>query len=143
MHASRGHRRAHAAAPPVTAFAMTDPEPLIARIRPILSRRKGVSEKRMFGGHCFMINGNMCVGTWKGSLIVRLDRMHHDATMAQPHAKPFDVTGRVMKGWALIEQSGIETNDDLSAWVRRAAGFAATLPPKPGAHSKDGPKSAP
>ena len=53
---------------------MTEDEILIERIRPILRRRKGFSEKRMFGGVCFMINGNMCAGTWKGALIVRLAR---------------------------------------------------------------------
>ena len=52
---------------------MTNDIVLAGRIRPILSRRKGFSEKKMFGGVCFMINGNMCVGTWKRSLIVRLD----------------------------------------------------------------------
>ena len=56
---------------------MTNDEKLITRIRPILARRKGFSEKTMFGGVCFMINGNMCVGTWKGSLVVRLDKAKH------------------------------------------------------------------
>ena len=80
---------------------MTEDEVLIERIRPILRRRKGFSEKRMFGGVCFMINGNMCAGTWKGALIVRLARENHEATLAEPHTKPADMAGRVMKGWAL------------------------------------------
>ena len=58
---------------------MTNDEVLIKRLRPILSRREEFSEEEMFGGICFMINGNMCVGTWKGSLIVRLDREHHES----------------------------------------------------------------
>ena len=109
---------------------MTEDEKLIARIRPILRRRKGFSEKRMFGGVCFMINGNMCAGTWKGSLIVRLARENHEATLKEPHTKPADMAGRVMKGWALVEPAGISTEDDLKAWVRRAAKFAGSLPPK-------------
>ena len=108
----------------------TDDEALIERIRPILKRQKGASEKRMFGGICFMINGNMCVGSWKGSLIVRLDREKHEETQLEPHAKPMDITGKVMKGWARIEPAGIESDDDLKAWVRRAAKFAASLPVK-------------
>ena len=52
----------------------SDDDALIERIRPNFRRRMGASEKRMFGGICFMINGNMCVGSWKGCLIVRLDR---------------------------------------------------------------------
>ncbi len=109
---------------------MTNKDVLVERIRPILSRRKGFSEKKMFGGVCFMINGNMCVGTWKGSLIVRLDKERHDETLAQSHTKPANITGRIMKGWALVEPAGIESDHDLKTWVRRAAKFAESLPVK-------------
>ena len=109
---------------------MTEDEILIERIRPILRRRKGFSEKRMFGGVCFMINGNMCAGTWKGELIVRLGKENHEATLAEPHTKPADMAGRVMKGWALVEPAGIEIDEGLKTWVRRAAKFAGSLPPK-------------
>jgi len=77
-----------------------------------------------------MINGNMCVGPWKGSLVVRLDKNNHDETQSEPHVKPMDITGKAMKGWALIEPAGIESDDDLKAWVRRAAKFASSLPAK-------------
>lgn len=109
---------------------MAKDAPLIERIRRILSSRGRVSERKMFGGACFMINGNMCVGTWKGSLIVRLDRKNHDETLAEPHTKPADMNGRVMRGWALVEPAGIESENDLTAWVDRAASFAESLPPK-------------
>lgn len=109
---------------------MANEDVLVDRIRSILSRRKGFSEKKMFGGVCFMLNGNMCVGTWKRSLIVRLDKKHHDETLAKPHTKPANITGRVMKGWALVEPSGIESDNDLKTWVRRAATFAESLPVK-------------
>ena len=104
--------------------------PLSSRIRQILSKRGSVSERKMFGGACFMINGNMCVGTWKGSLIVRLDRKNHDKTLAEPHTKPADMNGRTMKGWALVEPAGIESENALTGWVDRAATFAESLPPK-------------
>ena len=84
----------------------------------------------MFGGVCFMINGNMCVGTWKDSLIVRLEREKHDETLAEPHTKPADIAGRTMKGWALVEPPGIASEQDLKDWVDRAAAYAASLPPK-------------
>ena len=109
---------------------MTNDVALSERIRPILTRRRGVSDKKMFGGTCFMVNGNMCVGTWKGSLIVRLDKKHHDETLAEPHTKPADMNGRVMKGWALVEPAGIESEKDLTVWVNRAATFAESLPTK-------------
>ena len=105
-------------------------EDLSERIRPILSRRSGVSERKMFGGTCFMLNGNMCVGTWKDSLIVRLDKNSHSETLAEPHTKPADMNGRVMKGWALVEPSGIASDESLMLWVDRAAKYAESLPAK-------------
>ena len=103
---------------------------LAGRIRPLLSKHDGYSERNMFGGVCFMINGNMCVGTWKGSLIVRLEREKHDETLAEPHTKPADIAGRTMTGWALVEPPGIASEQDLKDWVDRAAAYAASLPAK-------------
>ena len=109
---------------------MQNEDPLNGRIRQILSSRRRISERKMFGGVCFMINGNMCVGTWKGSLIVRLDKKNHDKTLAEPHTRPADMNGRTMKGWALVEPAGIASEDDLATWVARAADYAASLPAK-------------
>lgn len=105
-------------------------ELLVARIRKVLKRRKGFSEKKMFGGVCFMINGNMCAGPWKGSLIVRLDKNDHDATQAEQFVRPMDITGKVMRGWARVEPQGIASDERLKVWLRRAARHAASLPPK-------------
>ena len=109
---------------------MTDDEVLIERIRPLLDGRAGFSEKKMFGGVCFLIDGNMCLGTWKGSLIVRLGKDRHEETLARPHTQPANITGRVMTGWALVEPEGIQSGRDLESWVGEAAAFAASLPPK-------------
>lgn len=103
---------------------------LVDRIRPFINRRKGYSEKKMFGGVCFMINGNMCVGPWKGSLIVRLDKSEHEQTQSKRYVRPMDITGRVMKGWARVEPEGIETDEQLKAWVVRGIKFAQSLPAK-------------
>ena len=103
---------------------------LIERIRPILAGRKGLSERKMFGGACFMLDGNMCVGTWRGFLIVRLDSKDRAETLAEPHARPADMNGRAMRGWALVDPPGIESEQDLRAWVERSAEFAASLPAK-------------
>ncbi len=109
---------------------MTDNELLIERIRRILSQRENYSERKMFGSVCFMINGNMCAGTWNGSLIVRLDKKDHDATLAEPYTAPADMNGRILKGWALIEPAGISTDEQLAEWLDRAVGFASFLSPK-------------
>ena len=105
-------------------------EVLIARIRPLIKRRRGFREQKMFGGVCFMLNGNMCFGTWKGSLCVRLDKQDHDQTQAEPNVRPMDITGRVMRGWALVEPDGIAADADLKSWIDRAAAFAGKLPAK-------------
>jgi hypothetical protein len=84
----------------------------------------------MFGGVCFLINGNMCAGSWKGSLIVRLPREEHEQTQSEPYVLPMDITGKVMRGWAIVEPDGIGRDDDLKAWLDRAVSFAGSLPAK-------------
>ncbi|TWT77425.1 hypothetical protein Pla123a_20860 [Posidoniimonas polymericola] len=107
-----------------------DDEVLVGRLRQQLKGRRGVSEQRMFGGLCFMVNGNMCVGPWQGSLVVRLDKADHEATQAEPHAGPMNITGKTMRGWALVAPAGIAEDADLARWVGRAVEFVRTLPAK-------------
>lgn len=104
---------------------------LMERIRFILSQRKGFfSERKMFGSVCFMLNGNICVGTWKGSLLVRVGKEKYDEILTEPHTKPADMGDRIMKGWALVEPEGIEYEDDLKAWINKAVKFTSSLPSK-------------
>ncbi len=112
-------------------------EALVDRIRPFMKRRKGYSEQKMFGGLCFMINGNMCVGPWKGSLIVRLAKEDHEATQSRPHVKPMDITGRIMKGWARVEPAGIESDEELKAWIDSSVKFVQALPGREKTSSRD------
>jgi TfoX/Sxy family transcriptional regulator of competence genes len=87
-------------------------------------------EKKMFGGVGFLLNGNMACGVNKDNLIVRVDPVKHSAFLKKPHAKPFDLTGRPMKGWLMVEADGVKTDRQLSAWVKEGVEFALTLPPK-------------
>ena len=103
---------------------------LAARIRRTLRRRKGVMEKKMFGGIGFLLNGNMCVGVWKDSLVVRFDKESHDDVLSQEHVDVFDITGRVMKGWALVGAAAIESNEALKQWIDRSVKFVRSLPAK-------------
>src|SRR6266853_3147243 len=105
-------------------------EKLAERVRHLVARRKGVEEKKMFGGVGFLLNGNMLVGVWKESLIVRLGPDEGDEALKEPHVKEFDITGRPMKGWVLIEPEGVGDDDQLSAWIQRAVKFVGTLPRK-------------
>ena len=105
-------------------------ERLAERIRRGLSRKKGIEEKKMFGGIGFLLNGNMLVGVWKDSLIVRLGDEQGEDALLEPHVKPFDITGKAMKGWAVVEPEGIEDDDQLKDWIQRAVRFVGKLPAK-------------
>ena len=105
-------------------------EDLAARIRERLERRKGLVEKRMFGGVGFLLNGNLLVGVWKDSLVARLGPGEGEAALLEPHVRPFDVTGRPMTGWVLVGPEGVEEDDQLAGWIDRASAFVGTLPAK-------------
>lgn len=87
-------------------------------------------EKKMFGGIGFLIGGNMSCGVYKDDLIVRVEPEKHDALLKKPHAKPFDITGRPMKGWLLVEPDGVRMNKQLAAWIKESVEFTSSLPPK-------------
>ena len=105
-------------------------ESLAARIRDALAGKKGVEEKKMFGGVGFLLNGNMLVGVWKDSLIVRLGPDEGDEALKEPHVREFDITGRAMKGWVLVEPDGVEADEQLADWIGRATKFVGKLPAK-------------
>jgi hypothetical protein len=105
-------------------------EVLAERIRQRLARRKNVEEKKMFGGVSFLLNGNLLIGVWKDSLCVRLGPEQAEKVLTKPHVKEFDITGRPMKGWVLVEPEGVTDDDQLSAWIQRAVKFVGRLPAK-------------
>ena len=105
-------------------------ESLAERIRSALAGNRGVSEKKMFGGIGFLLNGNLLVGVWKSSLIARLGPQAAETALAEDCVRPFDITGKPMKRWVLIEPEGIETDEQLKGWIERAINFVASLPRK-------------
>ena len=84
----------------------------------------------MFGGVGFLLHGNMFVGVWKDSLIVRLGPEEGEEALKEPHVSEFNITGRAMKGWVLVAPEGVEGDDQLSGWVQRAVKFVGKLPAK-------------
>ena len=105
-------------------------EALAGRLRDALAQKQGVPEKKMFGGIGFLLNGNLLVGVWKDSLIVRLGPDDGDLALKEPHVKEFDITGKPMKGWVLVQPDGVEADDQLRRWIQRAVKFVGTLPAK-------------
>jgi hypothetical protein len=105
-------------------------EALAERIRQRLARRKNTVEKKMFGGVGFLLYGNLLVGVWKDSLIVPLGPDEGDEALKEPHVTEFDITGRPMKGWVLVEPEGVKDDDHLKGWIQRAMKFVSKLPGK-------------
>ena len=102
-------------------------ESLAARVRPLLRRRSGFAEKRMFGGIGFLLHGNMCVGVWKDSLILRIGPDAYNQSLSQPFVREFDITGRPMTGWVLLDPGGMRDDAALAAWVEQAVEFVRGL----------------
>jgi len=105
-------------------------ESLAERIRHVLKQRSDIQEKKMFGSVCFLMNGNLLVGVWQHSLIARLGAEQAAASLTPPFVKEFDVTGKQMKGWVIVEPEGIDYDWDLQNWIVMAETFVATLPKK-------------
>ena len=103
-------------------------ERLAERLRKILKRRRDVAEINMVGGHCFTLRGNMCCGTLKDDLVVRVGPERYEQALAEPHARPMDVTGRPIKGFVFVGPDGYRTPASLTKWVRWGVDFAGALP---------------
>ncbi len=84
----------------------------------------------MFGGQCWMLNGNMCVGVYKEFLITRIGIDAYETIKDDDDVHPMDITGRPMKGWAKIGQTAIESDEDLRKHCDMAIYFVAQLPIK-------------
>jgi TfoX/Sxy family transcriptional regulator of competence genes len=104
-------------------------ETLAERVRERLRGAVGINEKKMFGGLAFLTNGNMTVGVHGDDLIVRIDPGDMDLVLAEAGVRPFDMTGRPMRGWILVAGEALD-DGVLDGWIQRARTFVATLPPK-------------
>ena len=105
-------------------------ETLAQRVRDILGPDDHISERKMFGGLAFMLNGNMCCCVDEENLVVRTGPEQYEAALERPHTRVFDFTGRPMRNFVYLETKGLETEAALRDWVNLAVEFAGSLPPK-------------
>ena len=105
-------------------------ETIDARIKAIISNWKHTNSKKMFGGVCHLLNGNMFCGVYKDFLILRLGEEKAVNALGMPFVQAFDITGRPMKGWVMVEAQGFVTNRTLKNWLNAAREFVNTLPGK-------------
>jgi hypothetical protein len=104
---------------------------LAERIRAEIGDDPNISEKRMFGGFAFMLNGNMLVGPLKGGgLLVRVGKEGYAAALKRKGAGPMKFTGREMAGFVEVSEEGIATTKALREWIAIATKFVSTLDPK-------------
>jgi TfoX/Sxy family transcriptional regulator of competence genes len=106
-------------------------EELANRVRQHVEAEQGLTEKRMFGGLAFLINGNMAVSaSSRGGLLLRVDPADTDRLLGEPHASPFVMRGRDMNGWLHVDANALETADELAQWIAIGISYARSLPPK-------------
>lgn len=105
-------------------------EKLAARITTALRGAGALTEKKMFGGLCYLVDGNMVCGLLEGKLIVRVGAENRDEALNQPHASVMDFSGRSMKGFVYVAEEGLKTSAGLERWLDRGLAYAKSLPPK-------------
>ena len=107
---------------------------LTEQLEDIVDRYYGHYERlentRMFGGFGYLLNGNMCFGMHKDILIVRIGVDQYEAIKDDPAVGPMDLTGRIMKGWAMIQPDGLAEPEEMKRFCDMAISFVLTLPPK-------------
>jgi TfoX/Sxy family transcriptional regulator of competence genes len=102
-----------------------------AIIQSLYTGEPGLISKRMFGGVCYLHDGNMAFGIYEDNLIVRLgspEQAQQEINLGR--ALPFDITGKAMKGWVMIPKTRLAAAGDYRKWLDRGLAFAKTLPPK-------------
>ncbi|KRE55723.1 TfoX/Sxy family protein [Phycicoccus sp. Soil748] len=106
-------------------------EGVAQRIRELVQGELDVTEKRMFGGLAFLVNGNMSVAaSGSGGLLVRLDPEDADPLLDGSVVTPMEMRGSPMRGWLRVTEAGYATDDQLRGWVERSVDFARSLPHK-------------
>lgn len=104
-------------------------EGVAERIRQALSGKENLTEKKMFGGLAFLLNGNMLVGVMANRLLVRTGPKEHGNALKRPHAGPMTFTGKPMRGFVVVEPAGFANGHDLRSWISLALGYVRELPP--------------
>lgn len=103
---------------------------LVERLRKALGTRDKVTEKKMFGGVAFLLDGKMFVGVNDADLMVRVGPDNYERALARPHVRPMDFTGRPLTGYVYVAEAGYR-GADLARWANQAADFVETVPAKP------------
>ncbi len=102
-------------------------ELLASKIRALVARHKGWTEKKMFGGVAFMLDGKMCCGVHKNNLIVRVGPERNEKALAMPYSRPMDFTGKPMKGFVYVNSRGWSKDTTLKEWVDMGKEYVSSI----------------
>ncbi len=102
-------------------------EALANRVRIILPKKLKITEKKMFGGLCFLLNVKMCCGIEKSNLVVRVGPQKYEAALKSKKVRPMDFTGKPLKGFVYIDPKELRRKDQLRKWVHLGVTFARSL----------------
>ncbi len=102
-------------------------ENLASRVRLALADEEGISEKKMFGGLAFLLNGKMCCGITKDDLMVRVGPAGYKDALQKPHVRPMDFTGKPMKGFVYVRPAGCKSDKGLAQWVQVGLDYVRSL----------------
>lgn len=105
-------------------------EGLAARIGELLAGRKGVTEKKMFGGLCYLLDGKMFVGIVQQTLMARIGPDGYEAALRRKHVREMDFTGKPMKGYVFVDPDGLDSDAELRDWIEQSLRFVATVKKK-------------
>ena len=106
---------------------MSYDEGLAERLRDALADAPNISEKKMFGGLCLMVSGNMCCGIVDETLMARVGADQYEECLGLPYAREMDFTGKPLGGLIYVNSDGISEDEDLNSWVKRCLVFVNTL----------------
>ena len=109
---------------------MSYDEKLVGRIREVVFDLPGLTERKMFGGLCFSVDGYMACGVQKKDLVVRVGPENREQALSRKHTRPMDFTGKPMTGYIYVSEAGYKRRADLERWVTQGVEFVKTLPPK-------------
>ena len=102
-------------------------EALAEKIRKLVKKRRGVTEKKMFGGLCFLFNGKMCCGVEKNRLVVRVGPKKYDTLLTRQHVRPMDFTGKPLTGFIYVVPLGLKSSTVLKQWVNLGLAYAKSV----------------
>jgi TfoX-like protein len=105
-------------------------ERTVKQVRRAIASTPGLSERPLFSGVAFMVQGNMCCGVIEDNLVVRVGPDTYDAVLREPHTRPMDFTGRPLPGFVYVDRAGFASRTSLRQWIDRGVSFVQTLPPR-------------